>query len=323
MDSRLLKIVYMGTPEFAVAPLRWLHESGYTVVAVVTAADKPAGRGQKLQQSAVKQYAQQEGLLVLQPEKLRDPEFLEQLRALDSDLGIVIAFRMLPEVVWQEPRLGTFNLHASLLPQYRGAAPINWAIMNGEIQTGVTTFMLNKEIDRGAVLGQLPVAIEPTDSAGSLHDKLMEAGVELVAQTVANIASGSVQPVEQEHMSAVDDLRDAPKIFKEDCLVDWQKTGKQIYNHIRGLSPYPTAWTRFRVGEDGEPIGVKIFVSHCDISHTQHPVGAIVSDGRTFLKVACADGYVWIDELQVAGKRRMTIEEYLRGAQLHEGLIAQ
>ena len=240
MNAKDLRIVFMGTPEFAVPSLRALVAGGYRVVAVVTAPDKPAGRGQRLHESDVKIAARELGLPVLQPEKLRDPEFVETLRSLEPDLGIVIAFRMLPEVVWAMPRLGTFNLHASLLPQYRGAAPINWAIINGERETGVTTFLLNHEIDKGAILGQIRVPIGEEDTVGTMYEKLMQTGTGLVLETVERIAAGEVQPVEQQQ---IDDrtLKPAPKIFKEDCRIDWSQPGRRIIDFIRGLSPYPAA----------------------------------------------------------------------------------
>ncbi|MDR0954623.1 MAG: methionyl-tRNA formyltransferase [Rikenellaceae bacterium] len=325
MDAKSLRIVYMGTPDFAVMPLRALVESGYNVVAVVTTPDKPAGRGLKVQESAVKQYAQAAGLPILQPEKLRDPAFLEALTALAPDLGIVIAFRMLPQVVWQLPRLGTFNLHASLLPQYRGAAPINWAIINGEATTGVTTFLLNAEIDKGAILGQRPVAIDPEENAGSLHDRLMVAGTELVLESVQKIAAGEVSPIEQAQLES-GPLREAPKIFKDDCRIRWNDTAAAIHNRIRGLSPYPTAWTE--LVSANERIGVKIFAakmlsdsqeSNLSTTPTTHPgapsgsPGTIHSDNKTFIEVATRDGALRIDELQLSGKKRMTTRDFLLG----------
>ena len=310
MDAKRLRIVFMGTPEFAVASLRRLVEEGYNVVAVITAPDRPAGRGLKLQESAVKQYAVSQGLPVLQPERLKDPQFIETMRALNADLGIVIAFRMLPEVVWSMPRLGTFNLHASLLPQYRGAAPINWALINGEKETGVTTFLLNHQIDTGDMLGQRRVAITPEDNAGSLHDKLMERGVELVVETLQKIAEGTTTPIPQ---TTVSELKPAPKIFKENSRIDWQLPVTEIHNLIRGLSPYPAAWTEMKK-KNGERLSVKIF--QADVQTTTPPAeacGAVLSDGRHYLKIACRDGYLSVDELQVAGKRRMKVEEFLMG----------
>jgi methionyl-tRNA formyltransferase len=311
-----MKIVFLGTPDFAVASLRALVEAGHDVVAVVTAPDKPAGRGLKMQQSAVKEYAVVAGLKVLQPQRLKDPEFLEELHALKPDLGIVIAFRMLPEVVWAAPRLGTFNLHASLLPQYRGAAPINWAVINGETMTGVTTFFLNSEIDKGAILGRREVAITPDDTAGTLHDKLMNVGAQLVLETVKNIADGTAVAHEQ----PLDDsnLKPAPKIFRDDCRIDWNRTMAELHNFVRGLSPYPAAWSTLGGGET-----VKIFKvrpvepsqeSASGSSLCGHALpGTTHSDGRTFLHIACADGWLAIEELQLAGKKHMPIEDFLRG----------
>ena len=284
MNGKELKIVFLGTPEFAATSLRRLVEGGYNVVAVVTAPDKPAGRGQKMHQSDVKRYAVEAGLRILQPEKLRAPEFLEELRALEPDLGIVIAFRMLPEVVWAMPRLGTFNLHASLLPQYRGAAPINRAIMNGETLTGLTTFMLNAEIDKGDIIGRVETPILPTDNAGTLHDRMMTVGAELVTDTVDRIAEGRVVPLSQADVPE-ETLRPAPKIFKEDCRVDWSRSGKEIVDFIRGLAPYPAAWTEF------EGTTIKLFDAE-------------------FME---EDGLVAVRELQPAGGRRMTAKEFYNG----------
>lgn len=313
MDTKQLRIVYMGTPDFAVAPLRRLVEEGYRVVGVVTMPDKPAGRGLHLQQSAVKRYAEQAGLRILQPEKLKDPQFVEQLRSLDADLGIVIAFRMLPEIVWAMPRLGTFNLHASLLPQYRGAAPINWALIDGETESGVTTFLLNHEIDKGDILCQSRVPITPDDDAGTLHDKLMELGTELVVETIGKIASGEVAPVGQQQIVS-GALRGAPKIFKPDCRIDWQTSGETIRNLIRGLSPYPAAWSELH--RDGSaPVAVKIFKARFERSDRPQSAGSLVTDGRKTLGVACADGLILIDELQTAGRKRMPTADLLRGFQ--------
>lgn len=314
MDGKELRIVYMGTPDFAVAPLRKLVEKGYNVVGVVTMPDKPAGRGLHLQQSAVKRYAVEAGLPVLQPGKLKDPQFIEAFRALQPDLGIVIAFRMLPEVIWSMPALGTFNLHASLLPQYRGAAPINWAIINGETESGVTTFMLNHEIDKGDILCRSRVPIEPDECAGTLHDKLMAAGTELVVETVEKIAAGDIVPVGQDGIAPAE-IREAPKIFKDTCRIDWRADRRTIFNLIRGLSPYPAAWSELhRAGAN--PLVVKIYRAHSDPAAVSAAApGTILSDGKTFLKVACADGCVFLDELQVAGKKRMPVADLLRGFQ--------
>ena len=313
MEAKRLRIVYMGTPDFAVAPLRRLVEEGYNIVGVVTMPDKPAGRGLHMQASAVKRYAVEAGLPVYQPEKLKDPQFVETLRSLAPDLGIVIAFRMLPEIVWAMPRLGTFNLHASLLPQYRGAAPINWAIINGEKESGVTTFLLNHEIDKGAILCQQRVAIDEDDDAGTLHDKLMNAGTDLVVETIERIASGAIAPVDQQTIEP-QVVRDAPKIFKETCRIDWSASCDTIRNLVRGLSPYPAAWSELHK-EGASPIGVKIFrvyAETCPADRLPAP-GTLVTDGRTFMKVACADGYLFLDELQLAGKKRMAVADLLRG----------
>lgn len=307
MNSKDLRIVYMGTPDFAVAPLKALVEGGYNIVAVVTTPDKPSGRGLKVNESAVKRYAVEVGLPILQPVRLRDEEFVEAFKALNADLGIVIAFRMLPEIIWAEPRLGTFNLHASLLPQYRGAAPINRAIMNGETVTGVTTFLLNPRIDEGAVLGQVKVEIEPCDNVGTLHDKLMSVGVDLVLETVDKIAAGDITPIEQETMME-GELKPAPKIFKEDCHIDFSLTGKEVQNLVRGLSPYPAAWAQLT-----ESLTAKIFEVEFLPGAVACEPGTILSDERKYIHVAVADGLVDIKELQLSGKKRMTAEELLRG----------
>jgi methionyl-tRNA formyltransferase len=299
----------MGTPDFAVESLRRLVEGGYNVVGVVTSVDKPAGRGLKVQQSAVKQYALEAGLPVLQPEKLKDPAFLEQFAALDADLGIVIAFRMLPEAVWAQPRLGTFNLHASLLPQYRGAAPINRAIMNGETVTGVTTFLLNSGMDVGAIIGRREVAIAGDDTAGTLHDKLMYEGADLVLETVDRLAAGTARPVVQP--AGDEGLKPAPKIFKDDCRIDWSADARTVYNFVRGLSPYPAAWTLLR-REGAEDVPVKIYGAAVSADRPDR-TGSIASDGRTYISVSCGDGALRVGELQLAGKKRMTVEEFLRG----------
>ena len=305
--AKELRIVYMGTPDFAVAPLKALVEGGYNVVAVVTTPDKPSGRGLKVNESAVKRYATEVGLPILQPVKLRDEEFVSAFKALDADLGIVIAFRMLPEIIWAAPRLGTFNLHASLLPQYRGAAPINRAIMNGETETGVTTFLLNPQIDEGAVLGQTKVAIEPSDNVGTLHDKLMNVGVDLVLETVNKIAEGNVVPIEQTEMCD-GELKPAPKIFKEDCHIDFSRSGVEIVNLVRGLSPYPAAWANLSEG-----LSAKIFEVAFEPQSVDVECGTVASDGKKYIRVACADGWIVVKELQLSGKKRMTAEELLRG----------
>ena len=322
MKKEDLRIVYMGTPDFAVESLRRLVEGGYNVVGVITMPDKPVGRHQDtLQASAVKQYAVAHGLPVLQPEKLKDPTFLEQLRTLRADLQIVVAFRMLPEVVWAMPPLGTFNLHASLLPQYRGAAPINWAVINGETETGVTTFFLRHEIDTGAVIRQVRVPIADTDNVGIVHDKLMEVGGQLVVDTVDRILAGDVHPVPQEEMPDCGALKAAPKIFKETCRIDWQgKTLKQLHDFVRGLSPYPAAWTEMQ-DASGKVYSLKIFASEKEAGTPKEPTGTILSDGRTYLKVAVDGGYLHLTELQIAGKKRMRTEDFLHGFRMPDGLM--
>ena len=311
MEAKNLRIVFMGTPEFAATSLKRLVAEGYNIVAVVTTPDKPAGRGQKMHESDVKLMAKELGLPILQPEKLRDEAFLAAMRELQSDLGIVIAFRMLPEVVWAMPKHGTFNLHASLLPEYRGAAPINWAIINGDKRTGVTTFLLNHEIDKGAIIGQEEVDILPEDNIGTLYDKLMNIGSGLVIETVERIASGDINPVEQMHIDE-STLRPAPKIFKEDGRIDWSRKAEDIHNLVRGLSPYPAAWSPIFKG--GEECGsVKVFTTRIELREMNVAPGTVDTDGRMELRVAALDGWVYIDELQLAGKRRMTTRELLLG----------
>ena len=324
MKKEDLRIVYMGTPEFAVESLRRLVEGGYNVVGVITMPDKPVGRHQDtLQASAVKQYAVAHGLPVLQPEKLKEPAFLEQLRALRADLQIVVAFRMLPEVVWAMPPLGTFNLHASLLPQYRGAAPINWAVINGETETGVTTFFLRHEIDTGAVIRQVRVPIADTDNVGIVHDKLMEVGGQLVVDTVDRILAGDVRPVPQESLTDWGPLRPAPKIFKDTCRVDWHgKTLKQLYDFVRGLSPYPAAWTDMADGT-GKTYTLKIYDTGKEACTPADPVGTVVSDGKTYLKVAVDGGYLHLKEIQLTGKKRMAAGDFLRGFRMADVLNMQ
>ena len=311
MDAKKLRIVFMGTPEFAVPSLRALVAGGYNVVGVVTTPDKPAGRGQRMHESDVKIAARELGLPVLQPVKLRDPEFIEALRAWQPDLGIVIAFRMLPEMVWAMPRLGTFNLHASLLPQYRGAAPINWAIINGETETGVTTFLLNHEIDKGAIIGQIRVPIGAEDTIGTMYERLMEVGTGLVLDTVERIASGRIEPIEQQGIDE-STLRPAPKIFKEDCRIDWSWPGKRIVDFIRGLSPYPAAWTRL-LREEQEANSAKIFEAHFETGGPEAPCGTIDTDNRKYLRIRCADGWIDVLSLQLSGKKRMAAQELLLG----------
>ena len=301
----------MGTPEFAATSLRKLVEEGYNIVAVVTTPDKPAGRGQKIHKSDVKVMAEELGLPILQPEKLRDEAFLASLRALEPDLGVVIAFRMLPEVVWAMPKLGTFNLHASLLPEYRGAAPINWAIINGDTRTGVTTFLLNHEIDKGAIIEQTVVDILPEDNIGTLYDKLMYVGSELVTKTVDKLASGDYTTTEQMHIDEKT-LRPAPKIFKDDCRIDWTKSVESIHNLVRGLSPYPAAWTPL-YKDDAECGSMKIFTTHFEQCNTNATAGTIRTDSKSYIAIACADGWLYVDDVQLAGKKRLATKDLLLG----------
>ncbi len=321
MNAKDLRIVFMGTPEFAVPSLKALVEGGYNVVAVVTTPDKPAGRGRKLHESDVKVAARELGLPILQPEKLRDEAFVEAMRELKPDLGIVIAFRMLPEVIWAMPRLGSFNLHASLLPDYRGAAPINHALINGDRETGVTTFLLNHEIDKGAIIGQLRTPIAPEDNIGTLYDRLMHLGTGLVLESVERLASGEINPIEQAHIDERT-LRPAPKIFKEDCRIDWSATGERIINLIRGLSPYPAAWSPLRRTGSEEELSMKIFEAKFTPQAHHVACGTIQSDGKEYLKVACQDGWIELLELQLAGKRRMKSKELLLGLRDIEQLSA-
>ncbi|QHS60280.1 methionyl-tRNA formyltransferase [Chitinophaga agri] len=305
-DQQNLRIIFMGTPDFAVASLDILVQNGFNVVAVVTAPDKPAGRGLQLQQSAVKQYAVANNLPVLQPEKLKNPAFLEELQALKADLQVVVAFRMLPELVWNMPPLGTINVHASLLPNYRGAAPINWAIINGEKESGVTTFKLQHEIDTGDILFNQSVVIRDDETAGELHDDLMITGARLLLKTVQALASGTARETPQADIKA-EDIKHAPKIFKETCQINWEQPIEQIYNLVRGLSPYPTAWTT---------LGGKILkIYKATREHTAPSVapGEVVSDNKTYLKIAAPDGYLAVQEVQLEGKKKMDVESFLRG----------
>lgn len=311
-----MRIIYMGTPDFAVEPLRILLDNGYNVVAVVTMPDKAIGRHHDvLSSSPVKKFAVERGLPVLQPEKLKDPAFLEELRGFDADLQVVVAFRMLPEVVWGMPRLGTFNLHAALLPQYRGAAPLNWAVINGDKETGVTTFFLDHDIDTGRIIMQERCPIHDTDNVGDVHDRLMELGSQLVLKTVRAIEDGTATSVPQEQFMTDEPLRHAPKIFKETCRIDWKADMKAIYNFIRGLSPYPAAWTTLVSSESGQSLDTKIYVTHCIESVQTEKSGSIrVDEGKLF--VAVSGGWICIDELQIAGKKRMKVADFLRGARI-------
>jgi methionyl-tRNA formyltransferase len=302
-----MKIVFMGTPDFAVASLDALVQANFDVVAVVTAPDKPAGRGQKLNESAVKKYAVEKGIPVLQPEKLKNPEFLEELRSYQADLQVVVAFRMLPVVVWSMPAKGTINLHGSLLPQYRGAAPINHVIINGEKESGVTTFFLKEEIDTGDIILSDSVAIADDETAGDLHDKLMVVGANLLVKTLHAIEAGNIteQPQPQS-----DDLKHAPKIFKEDCKIDWNNSAQTIHNLIRGLSPYPTAFTLLNEKN------LKVFKAEIEDKEPGIAAGGFLTDGKTYLKFAAKDGFIKLLDIQYEGKKRMLIEDFLRGMRI-------
>ena len=300
------RIVFFGTPDFAVASLRALVEAGANVVAVVTAPDKPAGRGMQLRPPAVKEYALEKGLPVLQPEKLKSPDFIEELKGYNADLQVVVAFRMLPEIVWDMPPMGTINVHASLLPQYRGAAPINWAIINGETETGVTTFKLKHEIDTGNILMQERVAILPEDNIGTLYEKLMSAGGELLVRTVKGLTYGSLKELPQQE-AITSDLKHAPKIFKEDTRIDWSKTAKDIHNLVRGMSPVPAAFTMM-----GDKF-LKIYGSHYElVNHGKEP-GVHETDGKSCFRFAAVDGWVYVDDVQLEGKKRMDVKSFLAG----------
>lgn len=305
--QKLGGIIFMGTPEFAVASLQKMVEAGCNIAAVVTAPDKPAGRGMELQQSAVKKYALEKGLKVLQPEKLKSPEFIEALRSLNARLQVVVAFRMLPEVVWNMPPLGTINVHGSLLPQYRGAAPINWAIINGEKYTGVTTFKLQHEIDTGNILLQEKIAIRDDETAGELHDEMKEVGADLLVKTLTGIASNDIAEVPQSQTPDSGAWKHAPKIFNETCTINWQHTTNDIYNLIRGLSPYPAAFTTLH----GKKL--KIFRAEKENRNNSAETGSVETDGKTYLRFACLDGYIRITELQLEGKKKMKVEDFLRG----------
>ncbi len=300
------RIVFMGTPEFAVASLGALVKAGFEIVGVITAPDKPAGRGMKLTESAVKKYAVEQGLSVLQPEKLKNPVFLEELKALKADLQIVVAFRMLPELVWNMPPMGTINLHGSLLPQYRGAAPINWAIINGEKETGATTFKLQQEIDTGDILLQQALVIRDDETAGELHDEMKEMGAALLVNTVQGLVSGTLKETPQNFLAGAV-IRHAPKIFTDDCRINWNNSVDAVYNLIRGLSPYPAAFTQL----SGK--GFKIYTA---VKITGGPAiapGESETDHKTFLRFACSDGYIGVIEVQPEGKRKMPVEDFLRG----------
>jgi len=314
--DRQLHIIYMGTPDFAVEPLRVITEAGYHITAVITAPDKPAGRGQKIQSSPVKEYALKNNLRVLQPVNLKDPDFIAGLKNLGANLQVVVAFRMLPEIVWQMPEYGTLNLHASLLPQYRGAAPINHAIINGETETGLTTFFIEKEIDTGKIILTRKLPILPSDDAGSLHDRLMVAGGVLLLETLKLIETGNVKTQVQMNVIPGDAiLHPAPKIFRNDCKINWRHSCIQIHNFVRGLSPFPSAYSDF-ITDSGEAKQIKIFKTSCQLLETNELPGTIVTDHKNSISVVANDGLIHIEELQLEGKKRMTTREFLRGGRL-------
>ncbi len=320
MNKQDFRIVYMGTPDFAVEGLKALVEGRYNIVGVVTMPDKPMGRHQDtLQPSPVKVYAQEHGLKIMQPVKLKDPEFVEELRSLRADLHIVVAFRMLPEIVWSMPKYGTFNAHASLLPKYRGAAPINWAVINGETETGITTFLLKHEIDTGDIIDQVRIPIADTDNVEIVHDKLMELSGKLVTKTVDSIIDGTFTTTPQDEWlkdgAKEDSFAPAPKIFRETCRIDWNQPTKRIYDFIRGLSPYPAAWTTLN------DKAVKIYETEKEFTAHNLQNGTIISDGKSTFKVATQDGYINVKVLQLEGKKRMPVADLLRGFKVTDGMI--
>ena len=316
MEKNELRIVFLGTPDFAVESLRRIVDGGYNVVGVVTMPDKPAGRGKHLQQSAVKQFAVSRGLKVMQPERLKDDAFVEELRSLQADLFIVIAFRMLPEVVWSMPRLGTFNLHASLLPRYRGAAPINRAVMNGDAETGVTTFFLKHEIDTGDIIAQERIAIGPDEDAGSVHDRLMELGATLTIDTIEHILAGDLKPIPQDELLKGEEPTPAPKIFKDTCRIDWNSPARDIHNHVRGLAPYPAAWSTLIAGDTPQG-SLKVFATRVlDEKSTSAPGTLTVTDGRLIADTATER--IELLSVQAPGKKRMPTANFLRGCRLEQ-----
>jgi methionyl-tRNA formyltransferase len=316
--DREMKIIFMGTPEFAVPSLDVLVKNGYHIVAVVTAPDKPAGRGRKIKYSPVKEYALEKQIPVMQPTHLKGTEFIEELKSCHADLQIVVAFRMLPEIVWKMPSRGTFNLHASLLPQYRGAAPINWAIINGETETGITTFFIDEKIDTGRIILREKIKIEKAETAGELHDRLMVKGSELVLKTVKAIEEDLVQTKPQKQLVQSEiKLKSAPKIFKEDTRIDWEKPKQDVFNLIRGLSPYPGAYTKL-ISPGNESWIIKIFKSELvdigqDVEKHRIVPGIMLTDQKTYLYIGCGNGIIGVKEIQLEGKRRMNIAEFLRG----------
>lgn len=318
--SKQMKIIYYGTPQFAVEPLKVLLENNFVPAAVVTAPDKPAGRGLKMAASEVKEFALEKGLKVLQPEKLSDESFIRELKSIEPDLQVVVAFRKIPEAIWRLSPLGTINLHASLLPDYRGAAPINHVIINGEKETGVTTFFINDKIDTGKIILQEKVSIRENDNAGSLHDKLMNAGAFLLLETLRQIEKETMQVIEQNNLiSNYEMLHDAPKLSKEFCRIDWNQSPEKIFNFIRGLSPYPSAWTEIIDGNNATRLS--IFSSQKEIMNHNFATGKVISDNKSFLKVAVPEGFVHLVELQLAGKKRLKVEEFLRGFNIADSCV--
>jgi methionyl-tRNA formyltransferase len=315
-----MKIIYYGTPQFAVEPLKVLIENNFTPEAVVTSSDKPAGRGLKTTASDVKEFASEKGLKILQPEKLSDENFIAELKSIQPDLQVVVAFRKLPEAVWRLPKYGTINLHASLLPDYRGAAPINHAIINGEKETGVTTFFINDKIDTGKIILQEKVSIEENDTAGTLHDKLMKTGAAMLLETVKQIQKDATQVIEQNNLlSNYEILHDAPKLSKEFCRINWNESPDKIFNFIRGLSPVPSAWTE--ITNNHAPVRLSIFSSQKEIINHNFAPGKMETDQKTFLKVAVPGGFIHIKELQLAGKKRLQVEEFLRGFNIENNFV--
>jgi len=309
----------MGTPEFAVEPLRKLVENQQDVVAVITVPDRKVGRGQKLWQSPVKQYALSQNIPVLQPEKLKNSDFIAELKGYNADLQVVVAFRMLPELVWKMPKHGTFNLHASLLPQYRGAAPINWAIINGEKETGLSTFFIDTQIDTGHIISQKTVSISQTDTAGTLHDKLMLKGADLVLKTVQLIENQQIRTIPQERfIECVACLKTAPKIFKADMRIDWSREAQQVYNFVRGLNPYPAAWSKIQNTKTSKVLSFKLFNCKPILEKHQLEIGEIVSDGKKEMKIAVSNGFIQVLEIQVSGKKRLKISDFLRGFKISD-----
>lgn len=317
-----MRILFFGTPEFAASQLEAILCAGYEVAAVVTMPDKPAGRGKKIQFSDVKKTALEHDLPLLQPEKLKDPEFLQALESYHADLFIVVAFRMLPAAVWKMPPLGTFNLHASLLPQYRGAAPINHAIINGETETGLTTFFLNEEIDKGQVILREKVAIRPDETAGELHDQLMLLGNKMVVETIRMIENNEVHPLEQDVLAEGTTLKEAPKIFKDFCQIDWNLGCTRIYNLVRGLSPYPAAHTKL-ISDSGDTLELKVYSVSIETKNSNAPCGTMTTDGKSYLNIATTDGTIQLKVIQQAGKKAMNIDEFLRGFRIEGQWKAQ